>query len=299
MEVALIGKGAGKKSAPLKGSGVTTWGVNDVVAHRECDVCFWMDKHLMEDTQMDKLIKSSVNKTATKTYCVEHYDDIPTSVPYPISEVQEFFGTDYFSDSCCFMVALAAYQRFSKISLYGFNYAWGDNYGKEKPAVSFWLGVCVGMGIQVEVFGDHSELLLTPDNKVYSYLTDQRERGVVQIKRQKQVFDSVSFSIKDRIELIGLLPKSGNYMAVKFSKWLRENLFFTPEESKAINLRRIDNDINSPWVWDDNELEGKVIKLSAPEQSYLSSILNKLDADGLITYDNIELYEKFCVPGRS
>ena len=44
MKVALIGKGDGRDLAPLKGNGVVTWGVNDIVGHRDVDACFFMDK---------------------------------------------------------------------------------------------------------------------------------------------------------------------------------------------------------------------------------------------------------------
>lgn len=295
MEVALIGKGVGKQSAPLKGDGITTWGVNDVVAHRECDVCFWMDKHLMQGTQMDELVKSSVNHTHTPTYCVEHFGDIPTSVPYPFDDVVSFFGTDYFADSCCYMVALAIYQGFDKISLYGFNYAWGENYGREKPAVSFWLGVAVGFGVQVEVNGEHSELLVTPDGNVYSYLTPQRSRLPIKIEPKAPHYEGVVFSIADRIVLSSLLPKVGSYKTVKFSRWMRDKLFFSAEESKVINLRRADNSQDSPWIWDDNKLPDKEIKLTKSEFAFIASLLNRLDKTSAITYDNISLFEKFCI----
>jgi hypothetical protein len=49
-----------------------------------------MDKHLMQGTQMDDLVKSSVNHTNTLTYCVEHFEDIPTSVAYPYEEIVSF-----------------------------------------------------------------------------------------------------------------------------------------------------------------------------------------------------------------
>ena len=218
MEVALIGKGEGRKEAPLIGEGVTTWGVNDLVAHRAVDVCFWMDKEIMQDSQMDELIKISVNKTQTKTYCTRHYEDIPTSIPYPYKEITDFFGTDYFNDSCCYMVALAIYHGFTTISLYGFEYAWGNNYDKEKPAVSFWLGVAVGLGRQVKVHGQYSELMKTSDNKVYSYLTDQKMFSDVKMKFHNPPEEDIAFSVAERVALLGLLPLQGTYHTMRFSE---------------------------------------------------------------------------------
>ena len=102
MEVALIGKGPGRELAPKMGEGVVTWGVNDIVRHRQCDVCFWMDRHLEEYPEMDAVITASVNKTKTLLYSAKECEDIPTSEVYPIKQIKSFFGTDYFADSCCY-----------------------------------------------------------------------------------------------------------------------------------------------------------------------------------------------------
>ena len=296
MEVALIGKGEGRNNAPLKGEGVTTWGVNDLVAHREVDVCFWMDKAIMENTQMDDLVKLSVNKTKTKTYCTKYFDDIPTSVPYPYNEIVDFFGTDYFNDSCCYMVALAIYQGFSTISLYGFDYAWGNNYDKEKPAVSFWLGMAVGLGRKVKIHGKYAELLKTSDGKVYSYLTDQKIYTDVKLKFSNPPQGDVSFSVADRVAKLGLLPLKGTYHTMKFCEWFRSQLLFPPEENKKLNFRTAEEDGESLLVWDNNLIPDKLIQLNDSEKSFLATLMNKLDRQGMINKENIKLYEKFCLP---
>ena len=101
MEVAIIGKGPGFESAPLKGDGVIAWGVNDAVGHRECDVCFWMDRTWEKGNQADRIIVVSVNHTNTPLYSTQEWEDIPSSIRYPIEEIKEFFGVDYFADRCC------------------------------------------------------------------------------------------------------------------------------------------------------------------------------------------------------
>ena len=97
MEVILIGKGPGKELAPKKGDGLPTWGVNDVVAVRECDVCFWMDRHLLKDAPMDRLVTNAVNHTKTPMYSAKMWDDIPTCIVYPRDDIFNYLQVKYTS----------------------------------------------------------------------------------------------------------------------------------------------------------------------------------------------------------
>jgi len=75
MEVILIGKGPGFKDAPKRGEGAVTWGVNDVVSSRAVDAVFWMDRHLLPGSVMDKTITASVNHLKVPMYSVYEYED--------------------------------------------------------------------------------------------------------------------------------------------------------------------------------------------------------------------------------
>ena len=296
MEVALIGKGPGWELAPLIGKGVTTWGVNDAVAHRECDVCFWMDRHLMKDSPMDELVTVSVNTTHTPMYSVQKWDDIPSSVEYPREEIFNAFGTDFFADSLCYMVALAIYQGFSTLSLYGFNYSHGSTYMEEKPCVHHWLGVALGKGLTVNVYGELSELFQTKDRKVYSYQDDQTmSRENIKIYQLNVPKEDVALNVMDRLMLTALLPKKGNYALLKFAERIRKELFFDTKQAKELNMRYVNNNTdNAQLIWDDNELPDKVIKMTAAQKSMVASWVSKLDADNNLTLQTMGLYEKFC-----
>jgi len=297
MKLALIGKGKGKEDAPFKGNGVVTWGVNDIVGHRDVDVCFFMDRHLMSGTQMEELVVRSVEKTGTPVYCIEHYDDIPSSISYPRDEIFQVFGTDYFADSFCYMLALAIYKGFKELDIYGFNYAFGEKYIEEKPAVSMWLGMALGSGCTLSFWGEYCDLFKTKDNKVYSYLDIQSfPRQGIKIKGFKPSKKTYKFSVNDRFTILGMLPLSGNYNEMKFTQKFHEFLSFTMEENKKLNIRGIEDKKDSApkIIWDETDIPDREIDLDSSEVAMLSTWFYGLEQRGGLTLKNLKLFERFC-----
>lgn len=70
---------------------------------------------------------------------------------FPTQEIIYEFGIEYFRNSASFMIALAIYQGYEKIRLYGIDQFPQWDYLANKPYVTFWLGVAVGRGIKIEV----------------------------------------------------------------------------------------------------------------------------------------------------
>jgi len=302
MEVVLIGKGPSSKLAPFKGSGLTTWGVNDAVAHRECDVCFFMDRHLVKDSQMDRSVTASVNTTKTPMYSAQDWEDIPSCIVYPKDEVMRRFGTDYFADSCAYMIALAIHHGFDHLHLYGFEYGWGDKYEKERPCVESWLGRALGMGIKVSIYGEHSALFKTKDETVYSYGGPQEfSRKNMQQPQFNPDSEAVALTVAERIKIRAMIPRSGSYRVMKFAMRLYEEANFTPDEAKKLNFKEISPNKGDPplMVWDDNDIPPKEIGMTLAEKAMVASWLNKLDKRGELDRHCLGLYEKFCVPNDS
>jgi hypothetical protein len=93
---------------------------------------------------------------------------------YPIKEVVDYFGTDYFTNTVDYALALAIFKGFTEIDLYGVNMAWESEYSYEKPGVEFWIGQAMGRRIKVNVFGKESTILKTKDGLMYGYGTPQK-----------------------------------------------------------------------------------------------------------------------------
>ncbi len=107
-------------------------------------------------------------------YMLHVYDKVMDSVEYPLAQIlEEFFSKawkgdeniKYFTSTMPYMVALAIYEGFERIEIYGMEMSGADEFIDQKPCGEFWLGVLLGRGV---------ELYLPPDNqllagKLYGY----------------------------------------------------------------------------------------------------------------------------------
>ena len=122
---------------------------------------------------------------------------IPTAVQYPITEVGERFR-DYWKSSMCYMLALAAYEGVDEIHLWGVDCANGTEYEAERPCVEYWLGVCEGLGIKVQI-PDSSPLRKCPNGAygIYGsqsvtprYIMDRVAQNQIDIKQTRVQYET-------------------------------------------------------------------------------------------------------------
>lgn len=120
-------------------------------------------------------------------YMQEHYDDVPSSVKYPLDEIiktllpnitREVLGkveqVKHFTSSAAYAIALAIYQGYEQIEIYGVEMTSDTEYVRQRDGVTFWLGIAIGRGVKVVT---HSPIFL--NNKLYGYT------GEVMIQRQE------------------------------------------------------------------------------------------------------------------
>jgi hypothetical protein len=168
MKVIIVGKGTGFEKAPELG---IIWGITQI--HRNRPVTRIID---MNDYSTDKGVEGF--SECLKELAIEKgipYVDLEN---YPLQDVIEFFGTDYFSNTVDYAIALAIYEEFTEIDLYGVNMETPGEYAYQKPGVDFWCGVAIGKGIKVNVFGERSTIMKARDKKLYGYGTPQ-QRGAL------------------------------------------------------------------------------------------------------------------------
>ena len=101
-------------------------------------------------------------KQQTKPVYMQDTDpDVPGSVKYPKDEIiARYLGNygrqgtegppEYFRSSAAYMVALAGYEGFDHIGIYGIEMAFESEYRDQRPNFEFWLGV-VGQHAKVVV----------------------------------------------------------------------------------------------------------------------------------------------------
>lgn len=98
--------------------------------------------------------------------------DCPTSITFPRSQIQQRFATSdgpnrYFTCTACWLIALAIFEGFERIELWGFGLSAGK-YAPERPCVAYWIAHARSMGIEVfyqEILAQlYADGLMVPGN---------------------------------------------------------------------------------------------------------------------------------------
>jgi hypothetical protein len=83
--------------------------------------------------------------------------DIPSSVAFPREAIQAYFATAngpnrYFTCSVCWLIALAVFEGFPRIELWGFELRDtkpGSAYAYERPCFAYWVQQAIDHGVDV------------------------------------------------------------------------------------------------------------------------------------------------------
>lgn len=78
------------------------------------------------------------------------YPEVPMSKRYPLAEVSEGYHKN-FTNSIVYMIAHAIYEKVGHIALFGVHMAADEEWGYQRPACEYWLGIAEANGIVVHV----------------------------------------------------------------------------------------------------------------------------------------------------
>jgi hypothetical protein len=95
---------------------------------------------------------------------------------------------------------------------------------------------------------------------------------------------------KERLMLLAILPKEGDFTTLKIVRQMRDNLSFTEEEYKALKFVNLPN---GQVQW---QLSGDIsreIPIGEKATDLIVSALKKLNEAKKLTEDHFGLYEKF------
>jgi len=157
--VAIIGKGMGWRDAPAD---IETWGLTQLNLRRDVSRVIDMNDYSLWGEKEARAAAASRAKAKGKGI---PYVDLET---YPIEKIIAHFGTGYFSSTVDYALALAIYEGFNWIDLYGVLLLHNSEYAYQKPGADFWCGVALGRGCTVAVHG-YSTIMKTHDGKMYGY----------------------------------------------------------------------------------------------------------------------------------
>ena len=126
----------------------------------------WFQIHPKEEWEANNLAelqeyRDFLNGLTIPVWMDDVHPDYRNSRRYPLEEVIEDIGYDYFTSSIAYMVALAIHQRFNEIRMYGVEMIYGTEYVHERPCVEFHLGIAHARGIEL-TFPEASTLLRGP-----------------------------------------------------------------------------------------------------------------------------------------
>jgi hypothetical protein len=110
-------------------------------------------------------------------YMLSAKPEFPQSIEYPRQQLIDAFQLEsirpdlkekgYFHSSVDYMIALAIYEGFEEIGVWGIDMTHDSEYAYQKPSGSFWLGFAKGRGIKVTI--PKESALLKNEGYAYGY----------------------------------------------------------------------------------------------------------------------------------
>lgn len=99
----------------------------------------------------------------------------------------------------------------------------------------------------------------------------------------------MELGVFDRLILLNILPREGDFTTLKIVRKLREDLSFTEAEHKALQFQQDEGNIK--WQSEADKL--KDIQIGEKAMDIIVDVLKKLDKDKKLGDQHISVYEKF------
>lgn len=137
-----------------------TWAINALGEVFSCDLVFHMDDVRIQEIRsaaapasniaaMLKWIKNSPVPVVTS----RTHPDYPALVAFPLEDVLNHLGHDYFNSTAAYAIAFAIHTGASQISVFGMDFTYPNVHDAEKgrACVEFWLGQAHARGIKINL----------------------------------------------------------------------------------------------------------------------------------------------------
>ena len=83
-------------------------------------------------------------------YMQQKWEDIPSSVKFPLEDIYKEFG-NYFTSTLPFIMAWGVLNGYKRLEIYGFDMASNTEYLYQRPNAHFFIGYLRGKGIDVYI----------------------------------------------------------------------------------------------------------------------------------------------------
>lgn len=131
---------------------------------------------------IDKDYYDKITKMQIPIFMRKHYDDIPTSIPYPVDEIVQEFGR-YFTNSVSYMLALAFRNQYEEVHLYGVEMEHNTEYVDQARSVIFFIGMLMGRGVKIFI---PPVCQLFKNKYLYGIETGQQDEDIQKIEARRR-----------------------------------------------------------------------------------------------------------------
>lgn len=101
-----------------------------------------------------------------------------------------------------------------------------------------------------------------------------------------------TLSVLDRVVILNILPAEGNMVTLLALRQLKESVVFSEFENSKLDVK-IEN---GNLFWNKEKEENKDVEISASMRGLIETALKKMDAEGKLTEQMVDTYQKFIEP---
>lgn len=175
--------------APYNNNEYDIWALNGVYNMIDLEnisnITRWFDLHSLEVIKAEPRGYFEWYKTCKiPVYTIEVNEEMPSSVKYPLDEILKRFPRKYFTNTVSYMIALAIYEGYTNISIFGVDMQRGAEYSDQRPSCEYFIGYAEGLGINVYI-PPQSDILYCP----YLYGFEEEKINAIQAKINARIIE--------------------------------------------------------------------------------------------------------------
>ena len=186
-KIAIVGTAESQAAAPYNDESWEIWGLQVGLSYKTFTRYNRLYEMHIKDYWTDKIVQDRMRKVPPDVdiWMQDKYPEIPNSKRYPVEEVMKGFHPN-FTSSIAYMLAHAAYEQrtlknIGQLVLYGVHMMADEEYGYQRAACEYWLGIIEALGTEVLVAGTGSVLKCT-----FSYGYDKEWKLLSDLSTRKQ-----------------------------------------------------------------------------------------------------------------
>jgi len=187
--------------APYNDPDYEIWGLNGVYSYIDyaniTNITRWFEIHSLEAHKKVYQDDSFFKGIEIPLVMQEVFTEYPTSVKYPLDEILSRFSRKYFTNTISYMIALAIYEGYTDIIIFGVDMATNSEYQSQRPSCEYFIGYAEGLGIKVHI-PDESDLLKTPF--LYGFENEKRDYMRAKLLAKKSEYERKKAEFKQQLD---------------------------------------------------------------------------------------------------